>query len=37
MNKKQKKGIVAENEQKIGKRNNNNYCWKCTKDRKEEE
>lgn len=37
MNKGQKRGVsTTANEQRIDKRNNINYCWKCTKDRKEE-
>jgi hypothetical protein len=37
MNKGQKRGVATvANEQRIDKRNNISYYWKCTKDRKEE-
>jgi hypothetical protein len=35
MNKGQRKGTTDVNEQKIEKKNNNNCCWECPKDRKE--
>ncbi len=37
MNKGQKRGITTvANEQRIDKRNNISYYWKCTKDKKKE-